>query len=221
VTAIELGIPFSDPVADGPTIQAAIQEAIRHGVTVRKSLDFVATMRREGLVLPVLGMTYANLVYAPGLDRAAQAWAAAGLDGAIVPDVPHEESDPLRTAFHREGLGTVSFASPGTGDERLERIVRGLDSFVYLVAVYGTTGARADIAPETRILLRRARAARRGQRPPLLVGFGVSRPSHVKALRGLGADGVIVGSALVAPVRRGEDLRPYLRSLVRAANGSA
>ena len=217
VSLIELGLPFSDPVADGPTLQVAIHDALRNGVTVHKTLDFVRSLRKEGFVTPILGMTYANLLFAPGYAPAARSWAEAGLDGAIIPDVPVEESAGMKLALRAAGLATVSFASPGTGRGRLHAALRQRDSFLYLVAVYGTTGARAGIAPETRLLLSSARRARPGKRPPLCVGFGVSRPDHVSGLHRLGADGVILGSAIAQRIQAGRPLRPYLSSLVRAA----
>lgn len=210
---IELGIPFSDPVADGPTLQAAIHDALERGVTVQKSLRFVQGLRREGLVVPIVGMTYANVLFAPGYAVAARRWQQAGLDGAIVPDIPAEESDRLRRAFHGRGLGTVSFASPATRPERLRGIARLRDSFLYLVAVYGTTGARKAIAPETRALVTRARRARGRTRVPVCVGFGISRPSHVADLKRAGADGVIVGSALAERILDGGSVGRFLSSL--------
>jgi tryptophan synthase alpha chain len=209
--AAELGIPFTDPVADGPTIQTALEEARQRGATPRRCLDFVRGLRQEGLVLPLVGMTYANLL------RAARAWNHAGLDGAIVPDVSWEDSQPWRQAFHAAGLGTVAFASPATRSTRLRRILRSSNAFVYLVSVYGTTGARRSMAPETRRLLAAARRQRGGGGPPLCVGFGVSGPDHVAALRRLGADGVIVGSAIVERVRHGDNIGRFLRVLRAAA----
>ncbi len=213
-TAIELGIPFSDPVADGPTLQAAIHQALQRGATVRKSLAFVKELRQDGFETPIAGMTYANLLYAPGYDSAARSWSEAGIDAAIVPDVPFEESGPLRAALARRGMGLVDFVSPATRADRLRRIAHARSSFLYLVAVYGTTGARTAIAPETIRLLRLARSA--GPRAPLCVGFGVSKPDHVASLRRLGADGVVIGSALVPRIDRRTPIKPYLASLVRA-----
>lgn len=215
--AIELGIPFSDPVADGPTIQGAIHEALHRGVTPQRVLRFVRAMRAEGLEVPLVGMTYANLLFAPGYARSARDWARAGLDGAIVPDVPVDEAAPLRAALGREGLATVFFASPSTSPERIRRAIRASTGFLYLVAVYGVTGERRGLAPETAPLVGRVRRLRSGSAPPICVGFGVSRPPHVAALRRAGADGVIVGSALVARVARGDGIRSYLGALRRAA----
>ena len=215
-TAIELGIPFSDPVADGPVLQALLHAAIERGVTPRKTLAFVAQLRREGFALPILGMTYANLLFAPGYARTAKDWAKAGLDAAIVPDVPWEESTALRTALRASGLGYVGFASPSTAPDRLAKIARAPLAFLYLVAVYGTTGSRTGVADETRDLLRRARRARKGHAPPLCVGFGVAKPAHMAELARLGADGVIVGSALARRIEDGASVGAFLRSMARA-----
>lgn len=214
---IELGIPFSDPVADGPTLQRAIRHALDRGVTVRKSLDLVRGLLREAYPIPILGMTYANLLASPGYEQAASAWSASGLSGAIVPDVPWEEAGALRSSLRSNGMGTVSFASPSTATNRLRSVVRSSDGFVYLVAVYGTTGTREGVAPETRELLRRARRLRGRSQTPLCVGFGVSRPSHVEALGALGADGVVVGSAIAQRIRDGARVGRFISSLRRAA----
>lgn len=214
--AVELGLPFSDPVADGPILQAAIQQALDKGVTIRKCHQFVHDLVGESFPVPVLGMTYANVLHAPGYASAARTWARAGFAAAIVPDVPWEESGPLRSAFHGQGVGLVSFASPGTSRVRLRRICGSGDAFVYLVAVYGTTGSRARVGGETRDLVKRARQARPPKGAPLAVGFGVSKPGHVEALAQAGADAVVVGSAIAARLQRGQPTRSYLRSLVRA-----
>lgn len=219
---VELGIPFSDPVADGPTIQRATHAALERGTTPRRCLELVASLRREGFDLPVLGMTYANLLYADGYAASARRWAAAGIDGAIVPDISLEDAAPYRAALRGAGLAACFFAAPSTSAPRLRSCLRATTGFLYLVAVYGTTGARRDVAPETLDLLSHARRLRgRDRAPPLCVGFGVSRPVHVAALRDAGADGVIVGSAIVDAIDAGRPLKPYLKGLKRAtASGS-
>lgn len=215
---VELGIPFSDPVADGPTIARATHKALERGVTPRRCLQFLASLRREGFDLPVLGMTYANLLFAPGYRRSAREWARAGFDGAIVPDLSVEDSADFRRSFRGAGLGTVFFASPSTLPARLPAIVRASTAFLYLVSVYGTTGTRSQVAPETLELLRRVRRARGRNGPPVCVGFGVSRPEHVRDLRAAGADGVIVGSALVEAIDAGRNVRRYLTELKAATS---
>lgn len=217
---IELGIPFSDPVADGPTIQAATHAALESGVTVRRTLQFARSLAREEFPIPILGMTYANLLHAPGYERSARTWRHAGISGAIVPDLPVEESGPLRRTLHQQGLAYVALASPTTGRGRLRHVLAASSGFVYLVAVLGTTGARTGLSQETEPLLRRVRRERAGPRPPVCVGFGVSGPEPVRRLHKAGADGVIVGSALVDRIRRGEAPTRLLRAMARAGRAA-
>lgn len=214
---IELGIPFSDPVADGPVIARATHEALAAGATPKKCLALVAEMRREGFDLPLLGMTYANVLYAPGLASTARRWARAGLDGAIVPDISLEDSSEYRAAFRNESLATAFFAAPSTRPQRLRAAFRASTGFLYLVAVYGTTGARTTLSAETLDLLRNAKQGRIPEDPPICVGFGISTAHHVRTLRRAGADGVIVGSAVVEAIDAGGDLRKYLKTLKVAA----
>jgi tryptophan synthase alpha chain len=214
--AIELGIPYSDPVADGPVIARAVQESLERGATVRKCLDFVSSLRREGFDLPLLGMTYANILYAQGWSGAAKKWAAAGLDGAIVPDLSLEDSREFRDAFRHAGLATNFFASPSSSDERIERALDLSTGFLYLVAVYGTTGARGRLGDDTLRLLRRVRRLRGGGVTPICVGFGIGKAAHVRRLREEGADGVIVGSALVQAIDEGRSVQRFLRTLKAA-----
>jgi tryptophan synthase alpha chain len=218
VNAVELGIPYSDPVADGPLIARATHEARAAGATVRKSLAFVRALRQEGFDLPILGMTYANLLYAQGWDAAAKAWAAAGLEGAIIPDLGVEDSQDFRAAFKKRGLATVFFASPSSSDARIRAALRASTGFLYTVAVYGTTGARTDLAPDTIRLLRRVRRLRGDLPTPICVGFGVSKPEHVRRLREAHADGVIVGSALVRAIDEGRSIRRTLKQLKMATS---
>ena len=214
---VELGIPFSDPVADGPTIQRASHAALKAGITPKKCLDLVAGMREEGFDLPIMGMTYANLLFHQGYHVTAKQWRDAGVDGAIVPDISLEDSREFRRAWNQTRLGTSFFVAPSTSDARVKGALRSSTAFLYLVAVYGTTGARKDVGPETLSLLRRVRALRRPrENPPICVGFGVSKPRHVAALWRAGADGVIVGSALVDAIDEGRPLRRYLKDLKRA-----
>lgn len=218
---VEVGIPFSDPVADGPTIQRALHVALKRGMTPRKCLSFVSSLRREGLEIPLVGMTYANVLFANGLDRSAKAWKEAGLDAAILPDVSLEDGGPFRQALRHQGLGNVSFVSPSSGPKRIQAAMEAASAFLYVVGVYGTTGARATMSDETPNLVRRVRAKRSGHRPPIAVGFGVSRPLQVRRLVEAGAEGVILGSALVDLLGRGEDVRPLLKALKRATLGAS
>lgn len=190
---VELGMPFSDPLADGPTIQRAAQRALQAGVRLRDVLALGARLREGGLGAPLVLLSYANPLLRLGLDRAAAEAAAAGFSGLLVPDMPDEERRPLEEACARHGLAAIPFATPTTDDVRLARIGARARGFLYCVSVTGVTGARDALPPEALDLLRRARAA---SRAPVALGFGLARPGQLRALRGL-ADAAIVGSALV------------------------
>lgn len=214
---VELGIPFSDPVADGPTIQRAAHAALKKGVTPRKCLDLVSSIRKEGFDLPVIGMTYANLLFKNGFSKTAKEWSAAGMDGAIVPDISLEDAKDFRAAWKQADLATTFFVAPSTTDPRVKKALSASTGFLYLVAVYGTTGARRDVSPDTLSLLRRVRKIRgRKENPPICVGFGVSEPKHVRALRDAGAEGVILGSAVIEAIDSGRPMRRFFKDLKRA-----
>lgn len=200
---IELGLPFSEPIADGPTIQSAIQRSLEGGMTPDEYLDLVDSLDVD---VPLVCMTYYNLIYQFGadIDRSldesedpvepfVEAAAAAGLAGLIVPDLPVEESGPLRRACERHGLDLVFIVAPTTEDDRLERILESSAGFVYVQARLGTTGARTDVSEETyRSLDRLPRTEL-----PRAVGFGVSAAEHAEAIIQAGADGVVAGSVFV------------------------
>jgi len=189
---IELGLPFSDPLADGPTIQRAGARALAGGVSLRTLLPMVADLRGR-LATPLCLMTYANPLYRYGLDAAARDVARSGFAGLIVPDLPPEESDPLARAAAREGLDLVLLASPTSGPARLRRIARQSRGFVYLVPVTGITGERTALPPDLVALVRDLRAV---TTKPICVGFGISTPAQVAEVVRY-ADGAIVGSAIV------------------------
>ncbi len=191
--AIEIGIPYGDPLADGPTIAAAAQRALECGTSVDDVVGLAAGARERGAP-PLLLFTYLNPVVQYGVERFAAALAAAGAAGAIVPDLPYEESEALRRAFHRWGLALPLLVAPTTPFERAVAIAERSDGFVYLVSRLGVTSAAhgPDIAwIGERIARLRPRTARR-----IAVGFGISRPDEVRAVCRY-ADGAIVGSALV------------------------
>jgi tryptophan synthase alpha chain len=202
---IELGLPFSDPLADGTVIRNATRKALDSGVTIARCLDAVRATRATGLDVPLICMGYVNPLLAYGLERFCRDAAAAGVDGLIIPDVPLELSGPLRDAAAEHGLGITFLATPLTSDARIAELAAASTGFLYAVASTGTTGARGDVAPSTIEVLGRARAA--AGDVPVAVGFGVSTPEHVAALAPH-ADGVIVGSALVDLVERDPDEVP-------------
>jgi tryptophan synthase alpha chain len=184
---LELGIPFSDPLADGPTIHAAGTEALANGVT---PLAVLRVCEQVSEAIPVVFMVYANIALADGfVDRAA----AAGACGLIVPDLPHDEAAPLREACDERGLALVPLAAPTTTDERLAEIAADARGFVYTVSLTGTTGERDALPPGLAGTVRRVRAA---ADVPVAVGFGISTPAHARAVAEV-ADGVIVGSRVV------------------------
>ncbi|MCX6771433.1 MAG: tryptophan synthase subunit alpha [Candidatus Micrarchaeota archaeon] len=192
--AIEFGIPFSDPIADGKTIQAASQRALAGGITPGKALFVLAKVRKSGVCVPIAVMTYYNILFSAGLGKMLAKIKRAGADGLIVPDVPLGESAPLRRACRIAGLELVLFATPNSSDARLRKIAAATSGFIYAVSVLGTTGARSNVSPQALQLVKRAKQA---SAMPLAVGFGISLPSHVRAFRKAGADGVIVGSGIV------------------------
>ena len=216
---VELGVPFSDPMADGPTIQRASQRALEHGATLADCFAAVHALRRGGVEAPLLFMTYYNPLLSLGLDRFAEEAAGAGLDGVIVADLPAEEADELVRALEPAGVDPIFLVAPTSTEERLRAVAARARGFVYCVSLTGVTGARATLAESLPDYLRRVR---RVTDLPLAVGFGVSRPEHVAALRGQ-ADAAIVASAIVdlmetTPVdEHPKRLRAYAAALREAA----
>jgi len=194
---IELGVPFSDPLADGPVIQRASERALKARTTLSGVLDLVRDIRAHSQV-PLVLFTYFNPVLQMGLDAFADRVHSSGADGALITDLPPEDSEDYRHALHCRGLDTIFLAAPTTGDERMRRIAEASSGFLYVVSRTGVTGERDSLADELPALLRRARLA---TSLPIAVGFGISLPGHVSLLGGL-ADAAVVGSALVAEVER-------------------
>ncbi len=194
---IELGFPFSDPLADGPTIQAASQAALKQGVTVARALEAAASARRRTAV-PLLVMTYLNPVLAFGVEAFCRQAAQAGIDGLIIPDLPPEEAGELRRAATQAGLDLVFFVAPTSTPARIRAAAAAATGFIYCVALTGVTGARDQLDPAVLPLVRSVKAE---TSLPVVVGFGLSRPEHLQALRGV-ADGAIVASALLDAIRQ-------------------
>jgi tryptophan synthase alpha chain len=193
---IELGIPYGDPLADGPTIAAAGQRALTAGATLDSTIA-LATSALARRPTPTIFFTYVNPIAQYGAERFAAAAAAAGVLGAIVPDVPLEELDEFSPAFHGRGLGIPLLVAPTTPPARAARIAARTDGFTYLVSRLGVTGTRRE--PDVAWIAAAIGRLRHDARKPLAVGFGISTPAHVRAVARL-ADGVIVGSALIDAV---------------------
>jgi len=194
--AIELGVPFSDPMADGATIQHANYVAVDHGVSLRDCLEFVAEARSRGLRAPVILMGYYNPVLAYGEERAAADAALAGADGFIVVDLPPEEAARFVAACRGNDISFVPLVAPTTSDQRIGKIAKVADAFVYCVSVTGTTGQRASLPAELAEFIARVR---KQTNLPLAVGFGISRREHVEAV-GRFADAAVIGSAIIATI---------------------
>jgi tryptophan synthase alpha chain len=196
---IELGVPFSDPVADGPTIQRASERALRSGTTLAGVIELVRRLRLQTDV-PLMLFSYFNPILQMGVDKFADAAAKAGADGVLATDLTPEEAGEYRAAMQARGLDTIFLAAPTSTDERLAKITEYSSGFLYLISRTGVTGAR-DSFPEDLPSL--ARRARRFTKLPLAVGFGISQPAHVTVLGGI-ADAAVVGSALVAEIEKAE-----------------
>lgn len=199
---IELGIPFSDPVADGPTIQRASERALRAGTTLEKVIGLVAAVRKKSDV-PVVLFGYFNPILQMGLDQFAAKASAAGADGVLVTDVIPEESTEYRFALHERGLDTIFLAAPTSTDERLKRIAAASSGFLYVISRTGVTGAKDSLPEELPAMVRRAR---KFAQLPIAVGFGISVPAQVTVLGGI-ADAVVVGSSLVAEIEKAKSVR--------------
>jgi tryptophan synthase alpha chain len=211
---IELGVPFSDPLADGATVQRASEAALRNGITLARCIEAGAQIVRERSDAAIVLMGYTNPFLQHGFPRLATDLAGASISGVIVPDMPAEESAELAAAFGPRGLVRVDLYAPTTPDDRLARLLPGARGFVYCVALTGVTGARSALGADASALVRRVRAH---TSLPIVVGFGISTADHVRALRGV-ADGVAVGSAALDTIARAErgSREAALRDFVRA-----
>ena len=210
---IELGVPFSDPIADGPVIQRAGERALKAGTSLKTVLSIAARIRERSQI-PLLLFTYLNPVIRYGLERLARDAAAAGIDGCLLTDASVEEASDYAAAMHRQGLDTVFLAAPTSTERRLKLVAQYSTGFVYLVSRTGVTGERDSLSDAVGPLIRAVRAV---TDLPLAVGFGVSKPEHVAEL-GRQVEAVVVGSALVRLIERNLDnrsLETQLESFVR------
>ncbi len=208
---VEIGVPFTDPMADGVTIQRSSQVALEQGVSLRWILEELAA--RPKLDTPLLLMSYLNPLLSYGLDNLASAAARVGVCGFIVPDLPVDESDEMRASFDREGIALIQMATPVTEPARLKRICEASEGFVYAVTMTGTTGKNAATPSDMLGYLDRVRSL---SKVPVCAGFGIRGREQVERLTGH-TDGVIVGSALVEVLERGEDPQAWISALRRSA----
>jgi tryptophan synthase alpha chain len=211
VAALELGIPFSDPLADGPVIQRAGQIALDQGMSVARALDLAADITEEGGA-PIVLMTYVNPVLAYDPRRFAADAAQAGVVGVIFPDLPAEEAEPVAGWMRSAGLDVIFLVAPTTSVERVKAICAASSGFVYCVTLTGITGVRTELPADLDASLARVRAC---TELPVAAGFGISKPEHLQALRGV-ADAAVVGSAIVAELDAGRDPTDLVKELLRA-----
>jgi tryptophan synthase alpha chain len=209
---LELGIPFSDPLADGPTIQRASERALKCGTTLGQVIGLVREIRKSSQV-PIVLFGYYNPVLQMGLEKFASAAAAAGADGVLITDLTPEESDDYRRVLATHHLDTVFLGAPTSTDERLRKIAEASSGFLYLISRTGVTGAKDALPDELPALLRRARKV---TELPIAVGFGISLPGHVSVLGGL-ADAAVVGSALVSEIENATAANPSASNIDAAA----
>ena len=216
VDLIELGFPFSDPLADGPTIQFSSEMALKRGVVIRKALQMGRSLRKHGVDIPLIFFSYLNPIFHSGVKEFPRRLREAGFDGLIVPDCPPEEDPLLWQACRREGVAPVFLIAPTTTSARARNIFARSKGFLYYVSLRGVTGARHDVARDLKKNLKELRGL---SQKPILVGFGVSSPRQVKRIAKV-SDGVIVGSAIVDRIRKSDGrLGPvfsFVESLVRS-----
>jgi tryptophan synthase alpha chain len=216
VDVIELGLPFTDPMADGPTIQLAGQRALDGHMTMDKTLQMVRDFRAGDATTPIVLMGYYNPIYARGVDRFLADAASAGIDGLIIVDLPPEEDDELCIPAQKAGLNFIRLATPTTDDKRLPKVLQNTSGFVYYVAITGITGAAAaeagDVGPQVARI-------KRSTDLPVIVGFGITTPDGARAIAGV-ADGAVVGSAIVKEIASGKPVEQVLAFVAALAAGA-
>ncbi len=216
VDIIEIGLPFTDPMADGPTVQLAGQRALEGGMTLDATLQMVRDFRAGDAATPIVMMGYYNPIYARGVDVFLKQAVAAGIDGLIVVDLPPEEDDELCLPAQAAGLNFIRLATPTTDAKRLPMVLRNTSGFVYYVSITGITGAAAaqaiDVAPE----VARIKAS---TDLPVIVGFGITTPDQAKSIAGV-ADGCVVGSAIVSDIGAGKSVAEVLAFVATLAAGA-
>ncbi|MBY5972384.1 tryptophan synthase subunit alpha [Pseudooceanicola marinus] len=219
VDVIELGLPFTDPMADGPTIQLAGQRALEAGMTLDKTLAMAKAFREEDDTTPIVLMGYYNPIYSRGVDTFLDEAKAAGIDGLIIVDLPPEEDDELCLPAQAKGLNFIRLATPTTDDKRLPKVLTNTSGFVYYVSITGITGSAEASAEMVAPEVQRIKA---GTDLPIIVGFGVKSPETAKNIAGV-ADGCVVGSAIVNEIASGkpvEDVLAFIKGLADGAHSA-
>ena len=212
---IELGIPFSDPTAEGPVIQEANERALKGGVTTDKVFDLVRELRRE-TDIPMVFMTYANVVFSYGQDKFLSACKETGIDGIILPDLPYEEKEEFLPCCHKYGVDLISLIAP-TSENRIAMIAKEAEGFLYIVSSLGVTGTRSEITTDLDSIIR---VVRDNTDIPCAIGFGISTPEQAAKMAAI-SDGAIVGSAIIKLIAQGKDGAPervfdYVQSMKNA-----
>ena len=212
---IELGIPFSDPTAEGPVIQGANLRALQGGVTTDAIFQFVQELRRD-VTIPLVFMTYSNVVFSYGAERFIRACREVGIDGLILPDLPFEEKEEFLPFCHEYGVDLISLIAP-TSEDRAAKIAKEAEGFLYIVSSLGVTGTRTEINTDLSSILS---IVRQNTEIPCAIGFGISTPQQAKAMAAL-SDGAIVGSAIIKLLEKyGKDAPPYIGEYVREMKGA-
>lgn len=215
VDGFEIGVPFSDPLADGPVIQGATQIALENGVTVQRCLEAIAELRRRGVTQPMLCMSNLNPLLAYGAAQFVKDAQAAGVDGLIIPDLPPEEIALFAPACEEAGMAQVFLVAPTSNQARIQKVAEVATGFIYLVSVTGVTGVRSELPPDLNEFIQRVRQE---TDTPLVVGFGIGTPAQASLIGSL-TDGFIVGSALVRAGKAGVDAVRDLAASLRGAIG--
>jgi tryptophan synthase alpha chain len=214
VDVLELGVPFSDPIADGPVIQAAVDRSLKAGMNTDLAFQIAGALDKK---VPVVYLTYYNIILQYGIERFASSCESAGVSGIIVADLPYEENAEVRVACERHGVDYINIVTPNTSAERMRKLLKDASGFVYLVSTMGVTGKRKALSQGLQPVVDRAVAA--AGNTPVAVGFGISGPDHVREVTAMGAQGAIVGSAIVDMIAKGasrEELDSFVRSLKQA-----
>jgi tryptophan synthase alpha chain len=214
---IEIGIPFSDPIADGSAIQDAIQNSLTSGTTPDMCLELASRIRKTFPDIPLIIMTYSNILFRKGYIQFAQQAKESGIDGFIVPDIPIEEAKEYLDSVKKIGISTIFLVSPNTSEKRLKIISKICTGFLYVISIFGTTGERKGFDEYTIESIKRVKKVI-ADNLPLAVGFGISNPQHVRYMIDAGADGAIIGSAIIKKIKETENKDLLLNTLNRFAH---